>query len=228
MQLMLKSTEICKSYNVGNTKVEVLNGINLDVKEGEIIVILGRSGSGKTTFLNILGGILSPDKGRVTLKEKNIYSLNDRQLSEVRNKQIGFIFQDFQLINELNVLENIRLPFDISNRKYDKEYEKKIINMLGLEERLSFYPNLLSGGECQRVAVARALVKKPDIVLADEPTGNLDQGLSNELIEFVKESNEQLGQTYIIVTHDDEWCKIAHRTVYIQDGRICYEKKEYN
>lgn len=215
---ILQANQIHKYFTVGNTRIHVLRGTDLTIEKGEIVVVLGKSGSGKSTFLNVAGGLEPPENGHVLINGRDMYQLKGTERIRLRNQEIGFIFQEFHLITELNVLENIRLPFDIAGKKYDLEYEEQVISMLNLEKRLRFYPSQLSGGERQRTAAARALVRRPSLVFADEPTGNLDSGLGKALMDFVKETNIRFGQTYLIVTHDREWKTIADRVLYMEDG----------
>lgn len=220
---ILQAVDLHKSYQSGSVTVPVLRGAALSVEAKEIVVILGKSGSGKSTFLNVAGGLEPPDSGHVFLNGQDIYKLSESKRIQLRNREIGFIFQEFHLINELNVLENIRLPFDIAKRPYDCAYENQVIKMLDLNERLTFYPSQLSGGERQRVAAARAIASRPSLIFADEPTGNLDSGLGKALMNFVKETNQTLGQTWLIVTHDREWTTLANRVMHMTDGLLSQE-----
>jgi len=218
MNTILTAKAISKQYSSGAIAVHALRQTDMDVGEGEILVILGKSGSGKSTLLSVLGGLCTPDSGEVLVKSQSLYKLSEEKRARTRSQEIGFIFQTFNLIYELNALNNIRLPFDIAGRKYDTDYEKEIIDMLELENRVSFYPDQLSGGERQRVAIARALTMRPSLILADEPTGNLDAESGEHLMEFVKQTNEKLHQTYVVVTHDTQWISVAHRVFRMQDG----------
>jgi len=192
--------------------------VNINISKGELVVILGKSGSGKTTLLNIIGGLLVPDSGKVMLDDESLYELNESERTLIRTQKIGFIFQNYNLINEITAINNIRLPFDIANMKYDTDFEKEIFEMLEISERLKFYPEQLSGGEKQRIAIARAILKKPSLILADEPTGNLDDKTGQYFMDFVKKTNEEFRYTYIIVTHNKDWCKLADTIYYMKDG----------
>ena len=217
---------ISKNYKIGNTQVHALKSTTLDINKGEIVVVIGKSGSGQSTFLNILGGLIVPDSGEVLLDGKNLYKLGEKERAEIRNQKCGFIYQSFNLINELSVINNIRLPFDIAGKPYDTKRERELLAILDLEKRKHFYPSQLSGGERQRTAVARALLMEPSIILADEPTGNLDLESGNKLMAFVKRTNEEQGQTYVIVTHDLEWLKIAHKVYRMSDGKLVREVQQ--
>ena len=223
MEKIVTVNSVMKSYRLGTHVVPAVKGVSLSVNMGEIIIIIGKSGSGKSTLLNIIGGLLIPDSGEVILNGKSVYKISERERAEVRNRECGFIFQSFNLIQELSVLNNIRLPYDIAKKEYDKELESTVLRILEIEERRTFYPGQLSGGERQRVAIARAILMKPAVILADEPSGNLDVETGRKFMEFVKESNEQYKQTYIIVTHDMEWKKIAHRIYRMKDGELFLE-----
>lgn len=217
---ILIAENIVRTYSSGGQKVNAIKGINLTVMKDEIVIIVGRSGSGKTTFLNVLGGLLTPDSGNVLIRGKSLYKLSEKERAAIRNKEYGFVFQNFNLINELSVLNNIRLPYDIASKYYDIELERKVLKMLGLEKRVKFYPEQLSGGEKQRVAIARSLLMNPKIILADEPTGNLDGESRKNFMNFVMKNNEKYQQTFLIVTHDIEWKKIAHRVYTMDDGKL--------
>ncbi len=223
LEAILKVTDISKSYESGQLKVEAVKKTSFYASKGEIIVITGRSGSGKSTFLNMIGGLLEPDQGSVDIKGESLFHMKESARSSFRGREIGFIFQSFHLVQELNVLNNMRLPFDIMNQKYNQEYENTLIDLLGLGERLNFYPDQLSGGERQRVAISRALLTQPAIILADEPTGNLDVETGKQIMGLIQRTKELLSQTYIVVTHDLEWLSVADRTYTMADGVL----KEY-
>ena len=223
MDRILTAKNISKSYKIGNAQVHALKSTTLEIKKGEIVVVIGKSGSGKSTLLNVLGGLIVPDSGEVLLEGKNLYALSEKERARIRNQKCGFIYQNFNLINELSVINNIRLPFDIAGKPYNTKREKELLDILDLGKRRNFYPTQLSGGERQRTAVARALLMEPSIILADEPTGNLDLESGNKLMAFVKRTNREQGQTYVIVTHDLEWLKIAHTVYRMSDGRLVRE-----
>ena len=220
MDSILTVKNISKSYKMGNAQVHALKRTTLEIKKGEIVVVIGKSGSGKSTLLNVLGGLIVPDSGEVLLDGKNLYALSEKERARIRNQKCGFIYQNFNLINALSVINNIRLPFDIAGKPYNTKREKELLDILDLGKRRNFYPTQLSGGERQRTAVARALLMEPSIILADEPTGNLDLESGNKLMAFVKRTNREQGQTYVIVTHDLEWLKIAHTVYRMSDGRL--------
>jgi len=203
-------------------KVQVLKGVNINIKQGEFVAILGPSGSGKSTFLNIIGGMDLPDKGQIIIDTMDITKLNDNNLSDFRLHKIGFIFQFFNLIPMLTAKENISLPSEVKNKKKDIEYINMLIAKLGLKDRENHYPAQLSGGEQQRVAIARALVNKPRIILADEPTGNLDSKNSKAVIKLLKEISEEMKLTIILITHDKEIASYADRILNMMDG-VLYE-----
>ena len=220
---MIKLENISKSYRSSRGSTEVLNNVSLHIEKNEIVVILGRSGSGKSTLLNIIGGLLYPDSGNVKIDGTELYKMNDKERAKLRNQKIGFVFQKFNLIEEMTVLNNIRLPFDIAKKSYNEEMENEVINMLGIGKKLQNKPSTLSGGEQQRVAIARALIKQPERILADEPTGSLDINTRDSIINFFDESNLLFNQTFIIVTHDLEWVNIADRVFKTENGEL-YEQ----
>ena len=199
METAIQTKDLTKEYRQGKNIVMGVDHVNISVASGEFTSIVGRSGSGKSTLLHLLGGIDQPTAGSVLINGININQLQDAALTKFRSKHIGFIFQSYNLINELTVLENIRLPLDLGKMAYDKDYEAEIITLLELEERLKFYPYQLSGGQQQRVAIARALITKPAIILADEPTGNLDKQSGDSIFEFMIKTNKNLHQTYVIL-----------------------------
>jgi putative ABC transport system ATP-binding protein len=215
---VLEAKNISKNYYSGRYQIEALKKVSLSVSKGSVVVITGKSGSGKSTLLNVLGGLVKPDKGQVYIEKQSLYEINESNRTWLRSKKIGFIFQNFNLINELSIINNIRLPFDIAGLPYDRHAEKEIFSMLDINDRLLFYPEQLSGGERQRTAIARALLMRPAIILADEPTGNIDLESGRNFMNFVERTNREHNQTFIIVTHDLEWLKIAHSIYKISDG----------
>ena len=199
--IILETIGLSKVYMQGDVKVTALDQVNIKIYANEITAVVGPSGCGKSTLLHLLSGMDRPTSGKVLLDGEDIYSLNDRMLTKLRSEVIGFIFQKFNLLPDLTVIENITLPADLSNIKYDREYLNYIIETLGLDERLDFFPRQLSGGQQQRVAIARALIKKPKIIFADEPTGNLDTKSGERFIEIMLDANKKLNLTFVIVTH---------------------------
>ena len=200
--------------------MKAVDQANLSVNQGEFVAIVGKSGSGKSTLLHMLGGLDTPTSGTVWMKGKDIFSLKEDALSVFRRKKIGFIFQTFNLVSSINVWENIVLPIGLDGREPEQEFVQDIIRTLGIENKLENLPNTLSGGQQQRVAIARALASKPDIIFADEPTGNLDSKTSDEVIGLLKLSVEKYGQTLVMITHDDEIAQIANRILVIEDGKV--------
>ncbi len=193
---------------------------NLDIQKGEFVAIVGKSGSGKSTLLHMLGGLDTPTSGKVLIRGKDIFSYKDDALAVFRRRKIGFIFQSFNLVSSINVWENIVLPIGLDGRKVDEKFVMDIISTLGLEKKLHNLPNTLSGGQQQRVAIARALASKPDILFADEPTGNLDSRTSDEVIALLKMSVRKYGQTLVMITHDEDIAQIADRILVIEDGKV--------
>ena len=220
MSEILRSENLCKYYGAGENQVKAVDQANLSVNRGEFVAIVGKSGSGKSTLLHMLGGLDTPTSGTVWMKGKDIFSLKEDALSVFRRKKIGFIFQTFNLVSSINVWENIVLPIGLDGREPEQEFVQDIIRTLGIENKLENLPNTLSGGQQQRVAIARALASKPDIIFADEPTGNLDSKTSDEVIGLLKLSVEKYGQTLVMITHDDEIAQIADRILVIEDGKV--------
>ena len=221
---ILKVEHLTKTYGKGETLVSAVNDVSFTVEKQEFIAILGASGSGKSTLLHMIGGVDTPSSGKVFINDKDIYSLNDEALSHLRRTEVSIIYQFYNLIQTLNVKENITLPLDLDKQNVDEKYLEKIIKLLNLEDRLKHLPNELSGGEQQRVSIGRALITKPSIILADEPTGNLDSKNSIEVMELLKSANELLGQTIIMVTHDEKLAQYAKRIITIADGKIISDK----
>ena len=217
---ILQVHELKKYYGVGEITVKALDGVDLTVDEGEFVSVVGTSGSGKSTLLHMLGGLDRPTGGTVQINGKDIFSMKDDELTIFRRRNIGFVFQSYNLVPVLNVWENIVLPVQLDGNAVDTAYTDKIIETLGLEEKRRSLPNQLSGGQQQRVAIARALAAKPAILLADEPTGNLDSKTSLDVLGLLKVSGDRFGQTVVMITHNEEYAQMAGRTVRIEDGRI--------
>lgn len=221
---ILRIQNLTKIYGSGDTEVRALNNVSFSVQKGEFVAIVGPSGSGKSTLLHILGGVDRPTDGKVFIEGNDIYALNENNLAVFRRRQIGLIYQFYNLIPVLNVEENITLPLLLDGRKVDRAYRQKLIDTLGIAERLTHLPNQLSGGQQQRVSIGRALVNNPAIVLADEPTGNLDSKNSAEIVELLKYFNRENRQTLIIITHDERIALQADRIIAIEDGRIARDE----
>ncbi|MGV6937125.1 ABC transporter ATP-binding protein [Paenibacillus sp. FSL H7-0442] len=217
---ILETRELRKTYGSGDMAVHALDGVNMEVDNGEFVAIIGTSGSGKSTLLHMLGGLDRPTSGNVTVDGKDIYSLKDEELTIFRRRKIGFVFQNYNLVPVLNAYENIVLPIELDGKQPDKAYLAKIANTLGLENKLNNLPSNLSGGQQQRVAIARALAAKPAIILADEPTGNLDSKTSLDVMGLIKVSSQQFGQTMVMITHNEEIAQMADRIIRIEDGKM--------
>lgn len=217
---MIEAIGLKKYFGSGEKLVKAADNISLEIKKGEFVAIIGSSGSGKTTLLHILGGLTRPDEGRVVIDGEDIYSLDEDRLTVFRRRQIGFIFQNYSLINVLKVYDNIVLPIELDGLKVNREYINEIIKTLGLENRINFLPSQLSGGQQQRVAIARALASKPALILADEPTGNLDSKMSQEVVGLLRYSAQKYNQTIVMITHNEDISQLAHRTIRIEDGKI--------
>ncbi len=224
---ILRVENLVKQYKSGSNIVNAVNQANFSVEKGEFVAIVGASGSGKSTLLHLIGGVDKPTSGKVYIGGTDIYSLNRENLAIFRRRQIGLIYQFFNLIPILTVKENITLPRDLDNIKNDSQKIEELVNVLGLEKRLNHLPNELSGGEQQRVSIGRALINSPSIILADEPTGNLDSKNSDEIVALLKLSNKKYKQTIIMITHDIEIAKIADRVITIEDGKIVKDEKKY-
>lgn len=218
--MILSTANLIKYYGAEPNLVKALDGVNLSVKRDEFVAIVGTSGSGKSTLLHMLGGLDRPTDGKVIVDCKDIYSLKDDELTIFRRRKIGFIFQNYNLVPVLNVYENIVLPIELDGNKVDKDYVEQVVAMLGLENKLNNLPNQLSGGQQQRVAIARALATKPAIVLADEPTGNLDSKTTLDVMGLLKVTSEKFHQTIVMITHNEEIAQMADRIVRIEDGKI--------
>jgi putative ABC transport system ATP-binding protein len=221
---ILKTKDLCKSYGSGETKVEALKDINISVQQGEFVAIVGASGSGKSTLLHLLGGIDKPTSGSVIVDGSDIYTLGEKELAVFRRRKVGFIFQSYNLIPVLTAEENMTMPLLLDNKEVDEQYFEELLSILGLKERRNHLPSELSGGQQQRVSIGRALVYKPSIILADEPTGNLDSKNSKEIIELLKYSVKKYHQTLIVITHDLKIATAADRVITIDDG--CVVKNE--
>ncbi|MDU1411868.1 MAG: ABC transporter ATP-binding protein [Clostridium sp.] len=217
---VLEIKDLKKYYGADESLVKALDGINLSVKKGEFLAIVGSSGSGKSTLLNMIGGLDIPSEGTVMVDEKEISKMKDEDQTIFRRRQIGFIFQNYNLVPMLNVYENIILPIELDGDEINKEFINNIINLLHLESKTKSYPNMLSGGQQQRVAIARALASKPSIILADEPTGNLDSKTGQEVLGLLKVTAEKFNQTIVMITHNLEVAQLADRIIRIEDGRI--------
>lgn len=220
MAHLLQTVDLCKYYGSGENEVRAVQNANLAIQKGEFTAIVGKSGSGKSTLLHMMGGLDTPTSGKVLIRGKDIFSYKDDALAVFRRRKIGFIFQSFNLVSSINVWENIVLPIGLDGRKADEKFVMDIVRTLGLEKKLHNLPNTLSGGQQQRVAIARALASKPDILFADEPTGNLDSHTSDEVISLLKMSVEKYGQTLVMITHDEDIAQIADRILVIEDGKV--------
>lgn len=222
---ILRVENLTKVYGSGNNKVVALDNVSFSVEKGEFVSIVGASGSGKSTLLHLLGGVDRPTSGKVLINDTDIFKMNDDELAIFRRRQVGLIYQFYNLIPILNVRENITLPLELDNKRVSDEEVDNLIKMLGLDKRSKHLPNELSGGEQQRTSIGRALISRPAIVLADEPTGNLDTKASEEIVSLLKKSNKEMKQTIIMITHNLELAKVADRIIEIADGRIVGEQK---
>jgi len=220
---MIKLQNVCKNYYLGEEKVEALKKVTLEIKKGEYVGILGPSGSGKSTLMHMLGLLDLPTSGKIKLFGKDISKLNDDEISRLRNQHVGFVFQQFNLIEKFTVLENVVMPAQYAKKKLDfnpNKYARELLEKFGIEGRMDFNPNQISGGEQQRTAIARALIMKPEIILADEPTGNIDTKTGNEILDLLDQLNKEWGVTVIVVTHEREVSKRTKRQIYVKDGKI--------
>ena len=222
---ILKVEHLTKKYGKGENEVIAVNDMSFSVNKGEFVAIVGSSGSGKSTLLHLLGGVDRPTSGKVFIEGKNIYELNDDNLAIFRRRQVGLIYQFYNLIPILNVEENITLPCDLDGKNVNKEQLKELLKTLGLENRVKHLPNQLSGGQQQRVSIGRALMNRPALLLADEPTGNLDSKASEEIISLLRLSNKKYNQTVIVITHDEKIALEADRVITIDDGKIIKDEK---
>ena len=217
---ILKTEDLCKFYGSGDNLVKAVDHINLQIRQGEFVSIVGKSGSGKSTLLHMLGALDNPTSGKVWIDGENIASFKEGDLSKIRRRKIGFVFQAYNLIPSLNVWENIVLPLGLDGKPIDEPFVKDIIKTLGLTDKTKSLPNTLSGGQQQRCAIARAIAAKPCIILADEPTGNLDTKTGDEVMTLLKASSKKYGQTLVVITHNEEVAQMADRTIMLADGRI--------
>ncbi len=220
MRAILETEDLVKYYGSGSNTVRAIDHTTLKIEAGEFTSIVGRSGSGKSTLLHMLGGLDRPDSGKVYIEGKDIFSLKDDRLAAFRRRKIGFIFQSYTLIPSLNVWENIVLPIGLDGRKADERYVREIVRRIGMEEKIHALPNTLSGGQQQRVAIARALASRPAIILADEPTGNLDSKTELEVVSLLKNCVAEYGQTLVMITHDEKIAQMGDRMIVIEDGKV--------
>lgn len=220
---ILRVENLVKTYKNGNTTINAVDHVSFSVEKGDFVAIVGASGSGKSTLLHLLGGVDRPTSGKVFIDNVDIYSMNNDALAIFRRRQVGLIYQFYNLIPILNVEENITLPLALDNREVDKERLASLLKLLGLENRKNHLPNELSGGQQQRTSIGRAIITNPTIILADEPTGNLDSKSSDEIVALLKKSNKELNQTIIMITHNMEIAKVADRIIKIEDGKIVSE-----
>lgn len=221
---ILKTIDLCKSYGSGETKVDALKNVSISINQGEFVAVVGASGSGKSTLLHMLGGVDKPTSGKVVVDGEEIYKLNEKQLAVFRRRKVGFIFQFYNLIPVLTAEENITLPLLLDNKKVDKEYLEDLLGILGLKDRRNHLPSELSGGQQQRVSIGRALAYKPSIILADEPTGNLDSKNSKEIVDLLKLSVKKYHQTLIIITHDLNIASQSDRIISLEDGVVAKDE----
>lgn len=220
MSVILETIQLSKFYGTNKNQVKAVNNVSIKINRGEFVAIVGKSGSGKSTLLHMLGGLDMPTEGKVLLSGNDIYQMSEDQLAIFRRRKIGFIFQAYNLVSAINVWENIVLPLGLDGKKVDEVYANDIITTLGIENRIHNLPNTLSGGQQQRVAIARALITKPEILFADEPTGNLDSKTSDEVIGLLKMTAKKYGQTIVMITHDDQIAQVADRILIIEDGQV--------
>ena len=218
--MVIRTKDLCKFYGEGTTMVKALDNVNISVERGELIGVVGRSGSGKSTLLNMLGALDRPTSGSVEIGGRDISRMNDEQLTAMRRSKIGFIFQNYNLIPVLNVYENIVMPIQLDGKKPDTQYIRSILDALEISHKISALPASLSGGQQQRVAIARALANRPEIVLADEPTGNLDEAMGEGVVNMLRFMNRECDQTIIVVTHDQDVAEKMNRNIRVADGRV--------
>ncbi|MBU5362433.1 ABC transporter ATP-binding protein [Enterococcus raffinosus] len=218
--MILKIRDLVKHYNDGSSIVKAVDHIDLEVEKGDFVAIVGKSGSGKSTLLNLMGALDRPDSGQVIIDGKNVFRMKDEELAVFRRQKIGFIFQNYNLIPSLNVWENVVLPIGLDNRRVNTAFIEDLLKTIGLNDRKKALPSMLSGGQQQRVAIARAIAAEPAIILADEPTGNLDTKTELEVMSLLKKSVERFGQTLIMITHDEGIAQTADHIVHLEDGRV--------
>lgn len=218
--MLLETEDLCKYYGSGENLVKAIDHTTMDIQRGEFTAIVGRSGSGKSTLLHMLGALDRPDSGKVRIEGKNVFELKDEELAVFRRRKIGFIFQNYNLISSLNVWENIVLPMGLDKKKVDQTFVRNLTERIGITDKLKSLPSTLSGGQQQRVAIARALASKPAIILADEPTGNLDSRTELEVISLLKACVNEYGQTLVMITHDETIAQMADRILVIEDGKV--------
>ena len=218
--MLLETEDLCKYYGSGENLVKAIDHTTMDIQRGEFTAIVGRSGSGKSTLLHMLGALDRPDSGKVRIEGKNVFELKDKELAVFRRRKIGFIFQNYNLIPSLNVWENIVLPMGLDKKKVDQTFVRNLTERIGITDKLKSLPSTLSGGQQQRVAIARALASKPAIILADEPTGNLDSKTELEVISLLKACVNEYGQTLVMITHDETIAQMADRILVIEDGKV--------
>ncbi|QYX27707.1 ABC transporter ATP-binding protein [[Clostridium] scindens] len=220
MRAILETVDLVKYYGDGDNMVKAIDHTDISVERGEFVAVVGRSGSGKSTLLHMLGGLDRPDSGKVFIEGRDIFGLKDERLAIFRRRKIGFIFQDYNLMPALNVWENIVLPIGLDGKRVNKDYVMSIVKSIGMEDRLTATPSMLSGGQNQRVAIARAIASRPAIILADEPTGNLDSKTEMEVISILKNCVSKYGQTLVMITHDETIAQMADRIIIIEDGKV--------
>ena len=221
MKPVIEFQDVTKCYKNGESELVAVDHASFVINEGEFVAVTGKSGSGKSTMLNLMGALDTPTSGTVLLEGEPLNAMSDKKLSEMRRRRIGFVFQKYQLLEEYSVWDNICLPFSIDHRKPDKEYIESLLEAFGIAEKRDMHPNQLSGGQQQRVAIARAIAHRPAILLADEPTGNLDSETGLEVMRLLKLSQEKYGQTIVLITHDPDIAEWADRRIHIVDGKIC-------